>query len=227
MASVQTEWDKLRKAGAWDESKVREYHHVAQQHRNDGTPVHFGRVFPLCHEKDSELDSPEEEKLYKRRVVFQGNEVRDEYHEHAMCGELSSSPETPPLRAAGKPPRPRASKLEGNPARLALVALLCAAGAHVEEGVLGRAAGVGAVDTVRVLLRPGASVGYVQATRTSLPRWVRTGGAGRLAPRAPRTVRTGYAYQPRAYRTYRAPWHRRCAGRTLGAPNPTACLSPR
>ena len=58
-------------------------------------------------------------------------------------------------------------------------------------------------------VRPAASVGYVRATRTSLPRWVRTGGAGRLAPRAPRTVRTGYAYQPRAYRTYCVPRHPR------------------
>ena len=66
---------------------------------------------------------------------------------------------------------------------------------------------------------PGASAGYVRATRTSLPRWVRTGGAGRLAPRAPRTVRTGYAYQPRPYRTYRAPWHpRRC-------PSTVRCLT--
>ena len=56
-------------------------------------------------------------------------------------------------------------------------------------------------------LTPGASVGYVRATRTRLPRWVRTGGAGRLAPRAARTARTGYAYQPRPYRTYRVPWH--------------------
>ena len=54
--------------------------------------------------------------------------------------------------------------------------------------------------------RPGASVGYVQAARTRLPRWVRTGRAGRLGHRAPRTVRTGYAYQPRPYRTYRVPW---------------------
>ena len=54
--------------------------------------------------------------------------------------------------------------------------------------------------------RPGASVPNVRATRTSLPRTVRTGGAGRPAPRAPRTVRTGHAYPPRAYRTHRAPW---------------------
>ena len=60
-------------------------------------------------------------------------------------------------------------------------------------------------------MRPGASVGYVRATRPSLPRWVRTGGTGRLAPRAPRIVRTGYAYQRRAYRAtaYRStPWPR-------------------
>ena len=50
------------------------------------------------------------------------------------------------------------------------------------------------------LTRTGASVGYVQATRTSLPRTVRAGGAGSPARRAPRTERTGYAHQPRAYR---------------------------
>jgi len=56
---------------------------------------------------------------------------------------------------------------------------------------------------------PRASVGYVRAARTSLPRWVRTGGAGRLALTASRAVRTRHAYQPRAYRAYRAPWHPR------------------
>ena len=54
-----------------------------------------------------------------------------------------------------------------------------------------------------------ASVGYVRASRTSLPRCVRTGGAGRLGPRAPRTVCAGYAYQPRASGTYRVPWQPR------------------
>ena len=50
---------------------------------------------------------------------------------------------------------------------------------------------------------PGASVGYVKATRTTGPRSVRTGGAGRLARRAPCTVRAGHACQPPAS------WHRR------------------
>jgi hypothetical protein len=60
--------------------------------------------------------------------------------------------------------------------------------------------------TPRGLRRVRTGYAY-QATR--LPRWVRTGGAGRLAPRAPRTVRTGYAYQPRALGTYSVLWHPR------------------
>eukprot|EP00964_Phaeocystis_antarctica_P116900 scaffold80755_cov61-Phaeocystis_antarctica.AAC.4 len=49
-------------------------------------------------------------------------------------------------------------------------------------------------------VRPGASVLYVRATRTSLLRAVRTRGAGQLAPGAGTTVRTSYAYQPRPCR---------------------------
>ena len=41
---------------------------------------------------------------------------------------------------------------------------------------------------------------YVRATHASLLRAVRARGS---------TVRTSYAYQPRAYRTYRVPWHHR------------------
>ena len=58
---------------------------------------------------------------------------------------------------------------------------------------------------LRSLVRPGAFVLYVRATRTSLLRVVRTGGAGQLAPWASSTVRTPYAYQPQACRTYRVP----------------------
>ena len=53
---------------------------------------------------------------------------------------------------------------------------------------------------------PGASVGYAHGTRTSLPRLVRTRGAGRPAARAPRSVRVGYVRQPSAYHTHRIPW---------------------
>ena len=48
-------------------------------------------------------------------------------------------------------------------------------------------------------------------------RWVRTGGAGRLAPRTSCTARTGYAYRPRAYRV---PRHPRCRTCTVRCFNP-------
>jgi len=76
-AAVRKELDKLRAAGAWDESKVREYSDVAREARRTGKTVHFGRVFPICVEKDAELKRPEALKVYKGRVVFQGNQVKD------------------------------------------------------------------------------------------------------------------------------------------------------
>ena len=67
------------------------------------------------------------------------------------------------------------------PACAPVAELLCAAGAHVEEGVLGRAAGVGAVDTVRVLLRHGASAGRpLGSGDTALHRAVLTNDWSRL-----------------------------------------------
>ena len=48
-----------------------------------------------------------------------------------------------------------------------------------------------------------------------------------LAPRAPRTVRTGYAYQPRAYRMYRAPWHPRCSAAYSTGSRPRASTRSR
>ena len=67
------------------------------------------------------------------------------------------------------------------PACAPVAELLCAAGAHVEEGVLGRAAGVEAVDTVRVLLRHGASAGRpLGSGDTALHRAVLTNDWSRL-----------------------------------------------
>ena len=97
------------------------------------------------------------------------------------------------LEAGGSP---HATKLNGEAAGTTLLAnacmtcrpacapvaeLLCAAGARIEEGVLGRAAGVGAVDTVRVLLRYGASAGRpLGSGDTALHRAVLTNDWSRL-----------------------------------------------
>ena len=50
---------------------------------------HFGRVVPILTEKGSELKPGDPGRKYKGRVVFQGNEVRDEHWEYAVFSEMS------------------------------------------------------------------------------------------------------------------------------------------
>ena len=91
-ASVLKEWDKLRAAGCWDESRVREWSDVAVEARNSGQKAHVGRIFEICVEKGSELPSGDPGRKFKGRVVFQGNNVRDENWQAALFNEMSSAP---------------------------------------------------------------------------------------------------------------------------------------
>ena len=51
--------------------------------------THFGRVFPIVVEKGSEL--PPDQRKYKGRVVFQGNNVKDQDNNVAVFNDLASS----------------------------------------------------------------------------------------------------------------------------------------
>ena len=73
-----------------------EYDEVRNKAAKAGETVHFGRVFPIVVEKGSEL--PPEQRRYKGRVVFQGNNVKDQDN-HAVFNELASSAS---LMVAGK-----------------------------------------------------------------------------------------------------------------------------
>ena len=55
LKAVIIEWEKLRKAGCWDESDVREWDDVAEAARAAGTTAHVGRIFEICVEKGAEL----------------------------------------------------------------------------------------------------------------------------------------------------------------------------
>ena len=85
---------KLRKIECWDESRVREWADVAAEARRAGTKAHVGRIFEICVEKGSELPVGDPGRKYKGRVVYQGNEVKDERSDYAIFEELSSSPST-------------------------------------------------------------------------------------------------------------------------------------
>ena len=51
--------------------------------------MHFGSLMELCHEKHSEL--PESQRAYKGRVVFRGDQVRDESGFYAVFSEQGTS----------------------------------------------------------------------------------------------------------------------------------------
>ena len=54
-ASLQKEWEALRKIGAWNESKVREWSNVREEAKLKNKRAHVGMVFGICVEKGSEL----------------------------------------------------------------------------------------------------------------------------------------------------------------------------
>jgi hypothetical protein len=93
-AAVAKEWERLRLAGAWDESSVQELVDLKSSAKRSGKKVHIGRIFELCHEKGSELPEGHPGRKFKGRVVFMGNQVRDEENNVAIFNELSSAPAT-------------------------------------------------------------------------------------------------------------------------------------
>jgi hypothetical protein len=90
--AAQQEWDKLRKVGCWDESKMREWDSVADEARRCGKKVHVGRVFEIVVEKGAELAFGDPARKFKGRVVYQGNMVKDENWDAAIFSDLSSAP---------------------------------------------------------------------------------------------------------------------------------------
>ena len=56
--------------------------------------AHFGRIFAICVEKNSEFPEGDPARKFKGRVVFQGNNVRDQNWDAALFQELSSCPAT-------------------------------------------------------------------------------------------------------------------------------------
>ena len=92
--ALQKEWDKLRAAGCWNESGVRERADVAAEARRKNTKAHVGMIFDICVEKGSELPEGDPGRKFKGRVVFQGNNVQDENWNAALFQEFGSGPAT-------------------------------------------------------------------------------------------------------------------------------------
>ena len=91
-AALDAEWERLRAKGTWDEARVQECRKVVSEAHRKGETVHLGRIFEACYEKGSELEAWNPLRKFKGRTVFEGNNVRDQNSDHALFGELGSSP---------------------------------------------------------------------------------------------------------------------------------------
>eukprot|EP00959_Pyramimonas_sp_CCMP1952_P018306 387793-Pyramimonas_sp.AAC.1 len=90
--TLRKDWDRLRDIGTWIEDGVREYSDVVAELK--GKTAHFGRLFAILVEQNSELPLGHKDGNYKGRVVFDGSSVRDQNKDVALFQELSSSPAT-------------------------------------------------------------------------------------------------------------------------------------
>ena len=87
--ALEAEWSKLENKRAWILDKVRSKKEIMADARKKGKTVHFGSLMDLCFEKHSE--QPLENRKYKGRVVFRGDQVKDQESTHAVFNEQTSS----------------------------------------------------------------------------------------------------------------------------------------
>ena len=87
--AVDDEWQAHEQKRTWNINKVRPKAEVIAEAEKKNMSVHFGRLMDLCHLKHAEL-SPELQK-YKGRVVFRGDQVKDETGYCAVFTEQGAS----------------------------------------------------------------------------------------------------------------------------------------
>ena len=87
--ALDKEWKKLEKKNYVDWNSVAEYESVRKNAQKEKRTVHFGRVYPLCHIKNSQLSR--EKWNYKGRVVFEGNRITDQDGTWAVFSEQGTS----------------------------------------------------------------------------------------------------------------------------------------
>ena len=92
--AVDKEWKRLRDKKTWQEPRsLKEVVFLAdviKKSKSTGVKIHIGRLFDICVLKGSELPEGHQNRKRKGRVVFGGNNVRDEFGLAAMFPEQGS-----------------------------------------------------------------------------------------------------------------------------------------
>ena len=88
--ALRKEWDNLLSRKCWDINKAEKWKVVKARADKAGETIHLGSLLELVYEKHSELD-PGKRQL-KGRVVFLGNQVKDQHGASAVFEEMASAP---------------------------------------------------------------------------------------------------------------------------------------
>ena len=94
MEAYWKEWINLDKKQTWHWETLTEWDTVADQARESGEEIHFGYLFGIMVERGSEYPEGDARWHFKYRVVFQGNNVRDQNWDVALFNEMQSTPAT-------------------------------------------------------------------------------------------------------------------------------------
>ena len=92
IAAVQKEGRALVDAETWLEDTVIERSELIERSKSDGNIIHMGDLMSICSVKHAE--GPEHAQVYKGRVCFRGDNVRDQDGALAIFQELSAQPTT-------------------------------------------------------------------------------------------------------------------------------------
>ncbi|MHC4952052.1 MAG: integrase catalytic domain-containing protein, partial [Planctomycetota bacterium] len=87
--ALEKEWRKLETKKAWDVTKVQPKAKVIRDAKARGVHAHFGSLMDLCHIKNSQMG--EEFWSYKGRIVFRGDQTKDEDGYLAVFTEQGAS----------------------------------------------------------------------------------------------------------------------------------------
>ena len=94
MAAYWKEWMNLEKRKVWRWETLTEWDVVSAEARRNGEEIHLGFLFGLMVEKGSEFPEGDVRRYYKYRIVFRGNDVKDQNWEVAMFQEMATTPTT-------------------------------------------------------------------------------------------------------------------------------------
>ena len=91
-AKLQEEAAEFRRMGVWDESTLIEVDDLISSSQKSHQKIHIAEMMPVCHIKGFEL--PKEQHRMRARLVFRGDDCKDEFGDKAIYKEMKSLPAT-------------------------------------------------------------------------------------------------------------------------------------